>query len=191
MDVSINYRKVLLMKYLFISVLISTIASTSVAEPVKPSAKVLAGLGAPVQNNTDKEWGDVSPYTVFISGRVSVPSVSPVQLNVGLNAPYGLEMTALFNIINLPYLALHFDSGVFISTFGKSISVPSVSRNVDIVFGAGIDVKLSKNLWVFGGYKVYMPDPTRIPKNYGVYTFPIYNEALKEGNAYMAIGYEF
>jgi hypothetical protein len=179
------------MKSLLLAVLISTVAATSMAEPFNPSAKVLVGIGEPISNDINKEWGDVSPYTVFVSGRLSLPSVSPVQLSAGLNAPYGFEMTALFNIIHLPNFALHFDSGVFISTFGKSISVPSVSRNVDIVFGAGFDYKMSKNLWVFGGYKVYMPDPTRIPKNYGVYAFPIYNEALKEGNAYLAIGYEF
>jgi len=114
-------------------------------------------------------------------------SLVGLELYSTLAHGYGAAVTV--DAVRVWRLRFTLDAGVFWPVY-ETMSVPDVPRSFDITFGAGLEVRLYRQLVAIFNWRAYFPDP-RLVGYYGDFSFPIYKRALKEAPWWLGLGWRF
>lgn len=128
-----------------------------------------------------------APLTVWLSQSVRFPRYSQFGLELTFVAPGGLGATLLVDIIRTGRVRIHvLDPGIVWNLLGP-ISVGRVHRALDLTLGAGADIRLTRELGLTFGWRMYFPEPIGTISRNGDFARPVYAEAAKGGQLWIGL----
>lgn len=147
----------------------------------------LAVGGAPWMAGYENLFG--SSTTAVITGRVGVrlrmPKYTPLVLDVSVVFPHGIGATIGVDVVHTDRVRLHIgDAGLFVNAT-VPVSVARLERNIDLVVGLGLEVKLTKTVSVTLDWRVFLPPPISTMRSYGDFARPLFDEAFKGGQVWI------
>jgi len=143
--------------------------------------------GAPWMEAYDSLYGasSTASFTGHVAVRFRLPKYTPLVLEVSAVFPYGVGVALGLDIVHTDRVRLHIgDFGMF-GNLTVPVSVARLERKIDIVFGVGAEVKLTKTVSMTLDWRVFMPPPITTFRHYGDFARPMYDEALKGGQIWI------
>lgn len=139
-------------------------------------------LADPSDGSTTRTW------SVNASGRVRRPENTPFGLEVALHVPHGVSATVLLDIARVKRLgSAHLAVGVFRPIDQAHMSVTKLDRSWDLVLGWGLEARVYKKWEATLDWRVFLPDPSTVPRTYGDFSRPFYDEALRGGQLWLGM----
>ncbi len=133
--------------------MILAILAVSVLMATNARASLNDGIGAGLQM-----VGGSPSVTLKMRGL----SVTPLEMQYSYILNHGQEVNVNLYVLHTKYFKLHLiDPGIFL---GKTLSGVDIGQSYDISLGAGIEITIWRRLVVFGGARVYLPDPDKASK---------------------------
>lgn len=128
-----------------------------------------------------------APLAVGIAQTVRFPRYSQFGLELNFVAPGGLGANLLIDVVKFWRLRVHLiDPGIVWNLTGPA-SVTRVKRDFDLTLGAGVDIRLNRELAVTVNWRMYFPDPFSVISRYGDFARPVYAEAAKGGQLWFGL----
>ncbi len=118
---------------------------------------------------------------------------TPFGLELNLLVPNGAGANLLLDVYRGERLRVHaFDLGIF-KPFSQELAVvrTDVKRDFDITLGIGLEYDFALGGTLAVDWRVFLPDPTRIPFYYGAYAMNIYRDALIGSQLWISCGWKF
>lgn len=135
------------------------------------------------------ERPEMQPMTVSFAQRFRSPKYSNFGLEAGVVLPNGAGVNLLLDAIRTENFRLHIaDPGIFRNVEQEwGVSVSRLPRKWDLTFGSGADLQLCKGLWLTIDWRVFMPDPLKLKKDYVHLAGPFKRDAVKGGQAWLGL----
>lgn len=153
--------------------------------------RAVAGGGGPVGLiGYDDYWRPTtSVFTLRLAGQLRLPEYTPLALEVSAVIPNGFGLNLLTDVFKTEWVRIHlFDIGIFWNAF-QPVSVQRYKRDLDLTFGAGIDVHI-KGAWsVSADWRMFLPNPITVLPKYADFAVPIYIEAARGGQLWLSAAY--
>jgi len=132
------------------------------------------------------QGGTTMPISVRLAQRLRFPRHTSLGLELSFVVPIGLGVNVTCDVYRNDRVRIHLvDPGIHWNMV-EPVSVSRVKRSWDLTLGAGLDVRLTDQLWLTVDWRTFLPDPTIINK-YGDWARPIYKEAALGGQLWLGI----
>lgn len=129
-----------------------------------------------------------SLITEHLAARVRFPKYTPLMMEAGAVFLSGIGANLGVDVIHTERFRLHIlDAGFLWNWFNDPVTVSNIKRPIDLVFGAGLDVKVTDIITVTLDWRVFMPPPWDILLKYGDFARPMLEESLKGGQIWIGI----
>ncbi len=118
---------------------------------------------------------------------------TPFGLEVSLLVPNGVGANLILDVYRGERLRIHaIDLGIF-RAFNDELRLtrPEVKRDFDISLGLGLEYDFALGGTLAVDWRVFLPDPTRIPFYYGAYALDIYRDSLIGSQLWISCGWKF
>ena len=127
------------------------------------------------------EWIDPTPGSTTRTAALNVVARvrtrrTPFAFEQTLVLPHGMMSALLLDVWRGDRWRAHLDAGAFFALGDRYMSTTEVKRSWDLVLGLGAEVSVSRHLVLTADWRVFVPDPTSIPQQYGDYVRPILKE---------------
>ncbi len=123
---------------------------------------------------------------VFLAARVRYLPTTPFALEFNLYAPYGFGLAFILDVYRSERLRIHaFDLGFFEDLPFWKVNHSEVQRFFDLTVGCGVEWKVYGRHIVALDYRAFLPDPTKVPFNYGNYSLVFYRDAFAGGQIWL------
>ena len=133
---------------------------------------------------------DPSILSVLVAFRLSYLERIPLALEVSGIFPYGFGANLLIYVYRDERVLIHLiDFGIF-HALGREITAPHISRDFDLVFGAGIEVVITPHFLVTLDWRVFLADPFSVLPNYADWGIHAYEKSAR-GVLWLGAAYSF
>ncbi len=161
--------------------------SASADMPVELSIGGSAG-GAAIELIDPTEGSTTRTWSLNVHGRLRRPGNTPLGLELAVHVPHGASMTVLIDLVRVKNLgSAHLAVGIFRPIMDQHLSVEKIDRSGDLVLGWGLEARVYKSCEGTVDWRVFLADPTTVPRMYGDFVRPIYDEAMKGGQVWLGI----
>lgn len=123
--------------------------------------------------------------TAHIAARFRLPKYTPLVLEIDVVFPHGVGANLGIDILRTERVRVHIgDVGLF-GNLTTPVSVARLKRKLDMVAGAGVEIKVNKSFSVTLDWRMFLPPFADTLLRYGDFARPMYEEALKGGQVWI------
>lgn len=128
-----------------------------------------------------------TPISIWMVQRLRLPRYSQFGLEAGFVAPGGLSFSLLVDVARFGRFRIHLiDPGIVVNLTEPG-TVQRVHRTFDLTLGAGVDIRLNRELALTANWRMFFPDPVGVISRYGDFARPVYAEAAKGGQLWIGL----
>lgn len=132
--------------------------------------------------------GRALPAVGYLAQRVGFPKLTTFSLEASALIPSGFGANLLIDAIHHPDFRLHLlDPGVHFNVFSPMREI-NIKRSWDLSFGLGFSLRVTDAAWLTADYRMFIPDPIRVVKNYGSLIRETVNNLATEGTLCLGLG---
>ena len=135
----------------------------------------------------------VEPTTAYFSGRLAqtlrLPKWTVVGLELDVTVPLQIGVGVLIDLVPNRAFRMSLYAGASWGIVGRQISVNRVTRVFDLTVGIQMSYRITKKIRINLDYRMYIPDPIRLPARMAQFYTIVIGEATKGGQLCLGVSY--